>query len=168
LLSRAAFIMMRVIGIGVLVPLSLGALVSGLVQSLGTRWGLIRHYWVLTKLVLTLGATALLLLHQFTAITEAATIAADANALGGAALHQLGLQLLADASLAIVVLVAITIIAVYKPWGRTRFGQRGVAVAPPTRKPWSLRILIGAIVAFVVAFITLHLTGHGMHHRHAH
>jgi hypothetical protein len=52
-LSRAAYLMMAVVGRGALLPLSVGALVSGVVQSLGTKWGLLRHYWVLVKLVLT-------------------------------------------------------------------------------------------------------------------
>jgi hypothetical protein len=36
----------------VLVPLSLGSLLTGLVLSLGTTWGLLRHYWVLIKLLI--------------------------------------------------------------------------------------------------------------------
>jgi len=175
LLSRSAFIAMRVVGIGVLVPLSLGALLSGFVQSLGTKWGLIRNYWVLVKLVLTIVATAALLLHQFAAINEAATIAAQvSSSVRSAALHQLGVQLLADASVAIVVVLAIAAIAVYKPCGPTGFGQRGRVALPvadgavDANKPWSLRVLVAAIVAFVVAFIVLHVSGRGLHHHHAH
>ena len=33
--------------------LSLAALLTGLVLSLGTKWGLFRHYWIVAKLVLT-------------------------------------------------------------------------------------------------------------------
>src|SRR5688572_30117761 len=51
--SRAAFVAMDVIGRWVVVPLSLAALLSGIVQSVATKWGLLRHYWVLIKLVLT-------------------------------------------------------------------------------------------------------------------
>jgi hypothetical protein len=47
---------MDLIGRWVLVPLSLGALASGIVQSIGTKWGLVRHYWVLVKLLLTIAA----------------------------------------------------------------------------------------------------------------
>ena len=69
---RGAYMAMNIIGAYVIVPLSLAALLSGVVQSLGTPWGLFRQYWVVVKLSLTLGATALLLLHQFTAVAEAA------------------------------------------------------------------------------------------------
>jgi DMSO/TMAO reductase YedYZ heme-binding membrane subunit len=40
---RAAYIAMESIGWLVLVPLSLASLLTGLVQSLGTKWGLFRH-----------------------------------------------------------------------------------------------------------------------------
>ena len=46
----------------VILPLSVATVVSGLVQALGTAWGLLRHYWVVFKLVLTAVATVVLLL----------------------------------------------------------------------------------------------------------
>lgn len=117
-IARAAYLMMGVVGRGALLPLSIGALVSGVVQSLGTKWGLFRYYWVVVKLVLTSLAVAGLLLHQATAISEAAKMAADAAApvLASGSLQALGMQLLGDTALALVVLLAITLIAVYKPW----------------------------------------------------
>lgn len=50
---RAAYIAMEFTAWYVIVPLVLAALLTGLVQSLGTTWGLFRHYWVLAKLLLT-------------------------------------------------------------------------------------------------------------------
>lgn len=55
---------MEFIGWFVIVPFSLAALLSGLVQSLGTRWGLFRHWWVLTKFVLTVFAVVILFQHM--------------------------------------------------------------------------------------------------------
>src|SRR5436190_2002841 len=63
--ARAAYLAMNVVGRGVLLPLSVGALTSGIVQSLATKWGLFNHYWVLVKLVLTVFAMTALFLHQF-------------------------------------------------------------------------------------------------------
>lgn len=60
---RGAYVTMNVIGLNLIVPLSFLALLTGLVQSLGTDWGLVRYYWVLVKFVLTMGATMVLLLH---------------------------------------------------------------------------------------------------------
>lgn len=39
------------------------SLVSGVVRALRSRWGLFEHYWVVTKLILNLVATAVLLLY---------------------------------------------------------------------------------------------------------
>lgn len=69
---RAAYLAMNLVGQFIIVPLSLAALLTGLVQSLGSHWGLFRHYWVIVKFTLTIGATLLLLLHQFTAVAGAA------------------------------------------------------------------------------------------------
>src|SRR5216683_2203005 len=60
---RAAYIAIHLTTWFVIVPLSLAALLTGLVQSLGTTWGLFRHYWIVTKLLLTVLATILLLMH---------------------------------------------------------------------------------------------------------
>src|SRR5215208_664603 len=61
---RAAWIAMEVTGWFVIVPLALAALLTGLVMALGTPWGVFRHYWVLITLLLTIFATAVLLLHM--------------------------------------------------------------------------------------------------------
>jgi hypothetical protein len=45
----------------VIVPFALASLLTGLVQSLGTTWGLCRHYWVVFKLLLNVLATLVLL-----------------------------------------------------------------------------------------------------------
>lgn len=156
-LARAALLGMDVVGRGALLPLSLGALVSGIVQSVATKWGLLRHYWVVVKLVLTLFATTALFVHQTTAITEAARLAAEAAAplLHSGRLRELSVQLLADSGLALLVLLTVTLIAVYKPWGVVGYVTR------------SLKLFLAAVTALLVAFIALHLSGHSPH-RHNH
>ena len=42
---RAAYSMLELTGWYVLIPLSFASLATGLIQSLGTKWGLFRHYW---------------------------------------------------------------------------------------------------------------------------
>ena len=61
---RAADLAMELTGWFVIVPLSLASLLTGLVMSLGTRWGLFRHYWVLAKLLINVFATIVLLGHM--------------------------------------------------------------------------------------------------------
>jgi hypothetical protein len=58
---RAAYSAMELTARFVIVPLAFASLLSGLIQSLGTPWGLFRHYWVLVKLLLTIFATIVLL-----------------------------------------------------------------------------------------------------------
>ena len=107
-------------------PLSLGALVTGVVQALGTHWGVRKYYWVLVKLLFTIFATIALLLHQYTAVRQAARrVSGDtADLVPSADLDRLGTQLVADAALATLLLLVVTILSVYKPWGRTRYGRR--------------------------------------------
>src|SRR3954466_2642437 len=62
-LVRASYLAMELTGWCVIVPLSLATLLTGLVQSLGTSWGLFRHYWVVAKLVINLFANVVLLMY---------------------------------------------------------------------------------------------------------
>ena len=116
---RAAWIAMELIGWFVIVPLALAALLTGLVMSLITPWGLFRHYWVLIALVLTVFATAILLLHMPT-VSSQADVARQAD---GATLQRLGGDLF-HPGLGLVVLLVITVLNVYKPRGLTRYGWR--------------------------------------------
>src|SRR5437764_8176909 len=111
---RGAYLAMNLIGRFIIVPLSLVALLTGLVQSLGTHWGLFRHYWVLVKFTLTIGATILLLLHQFTAVARAANGAAGVASGTLPEIGRLGTQLVGDAGLAVLILVVTATLSVYK------------------------------------------------------
>src|SRR5918992_4228775 len=110
---RAAFLAMELLYF-VLVPLALAALLTGVVQALGTTWGLFRHYWVVFKLVLTLLATAVLLGNMSTV----GSLADDAR-MAGMEPPDAGGQLL-HAGVGLVVLVMTAILGLYKPRGLTR------------------------------------------------
>ena len=116
---RAAWIAMEVTGWFAIVPLALAALLTGLVLSLGTPWGLFRHYWVLITLVLTVFATIILLLHMPTV----STLADVAREVDGADLGELGGDLF-HAGGGLLVLLVITALNVYKPRGLTPYGWR--------------------------------------------
>src|SRR5882724_11518948 len=73
---RAAYLAMELTAWFVIVPLAFASLLTGIVQSLGTRWGLFRHWWVLAKLLLTVFATVVLLL-KMKLITYVAGMAAE-------------------------------------------------------------------------------------------
>ena len=119
---RGAYLAIELTAWFVIVPLSLAAPLTGLVQSLGTTWGLFRHYWVLAKLLITIPASAFLLLHM-RAISRVAGVAAETT-LSRGDLGRLRIQLVADAGAALLVLLVATVLSVYKPPGLTRYGQR--------------------------------------------
>jgi hypothetical protein len=120
---RAAYLVMEPIGWLVLVPLALASLVTGLVQSLGTTWGLFRHYWVLFKLLINVFATIVLLMYMQT-LRSLGDVAAETTLAGDDldSLRSPSPALHAGAAL-LLLLVAATL-AVYKPRGMTPYGQR--------------------------------------------
>ncbi len=117
---RGAYLVMEPAAWFVLVPLAFASLLTGIVQSLGTPWGLVRHYWVLFKLLITLLATTVLLIYMETFRYMAGTAADPSVDLSvvrnpSPMLH---------AVLAILVLLVATVLAVYKPRGMTPYGRR--------------------------------------------
>jgi hypothetical protein len=119
---RADYLAMELIGWYVIVPFSIAALLAGLVQSLGTEWGLFRHYWVLVKFVLTVACIGFLLLHM-QLVSYLSSVAADITA-SSADLRDLRIQLVGDAGAALLVLLVATALSIYKPRGMTRRGRR--------------------------------------------
>jgi hypothetical protein len=159
---------MNLIGEAVIVPMSLIALVTGLIQGLGTRWGLFKYRWVTTKLLLTVGATLLLLLHQFKVVAPAAKriSALAVGTLPDGTFAPLGTQLVVDASLALLVLLMTTMLSVYKPWGLSAYGrssQGAVLRGSVERRNSRLKIAIfvGAVLAGLIA---KHLATGGLSH----
>jgi len=117
---RAVYLVMEPTGRYVLVPFAVASLLTGVLQSLGTAWGLFRHYWVLFKLLINAGALVILVMYTQT-LTYLAGIAADPD---GPASALRSPTVLIHAILALVMLVLATVLAVYKPRGRIRDGFR--------------------------------------------
>lgn len=119
---RAAYLAMELIARLVIVPAAFASMLTGLIQSLGTPWGLFRHYWVLLKLLLTVFASIILLV-KMELIGYAAALAAETT-LSRADLRAAGLQLAVHAAGGLLVLLVTTALSVYKPTGMTRYGWR--------------------------------------------
>ena len=117
---RGAYLVMEPAAWLVLVPLAFASLLTGLVQALGTTWGLFRHYWVLFKLLINVACTVVLLVYMET-FRLMAGVAADPSAELSAVRN--GSPVLHGA-LALVLLLAATVLAVYKPRGVTPYGRR--------------------------------------------
>jgi hypothetical protein len=186
---RATYSAMELTARFVIVPLAVASLLSGIVESLGTPWGLFRHYWVLAKLLLTTFAT-IVLLAKMPLIGYAARRAAETTS-SSTDLRAAGTQLAVHATGGLLVLLVITALSVYKPWGLTGYGQRkqqerrfeprrspqtiGVKAMPSPDNKTSggvlsrgLRISLaaGIVALVVVVHISMHLAGHGFHHGH--
>ena len=178
---HAAYLSMELIGWYVIVPFSLATLLTGLVEALGTQWGLFRHYWILVKFLLTTGATIVLLRHM-QAVSRMSGLAAE-TALSSADFRALRIQLVVHAAGGLLVLLAATTLSVYKPWGMTRYGRRkqherrkvsqvdllsypdssvgsgqGSTISTPR---WVYVVGIHAI-GLVLLFVVLHFTGGGL------
>jgi hypothetical protein len=171
---RGAYLVMAPAAWFVLVPLAHASLVSGIALSLGTPWGLLRHYWVVSKLVITAFSTVILMIYMGT-FRQMAAVAADP-------VVELGLvrnpSPLLHAILALVLLLAATVLAIYKPFGLTPYGARhqararagadlltstavqAVAKEKPRRVEYLLWIVALAILALI---IVSHLLGSGTH-----
>ena len=117
---RGAYLVMEPAAWFVLVPLAFASLLTGLVQALGTAWGVFRHYWVLFKLLINVFATGVLLIYLET-FSLMAGVAADPSADLDVVRNA---SPLLHATLALLLLLVATILAVYKPPGLTRYGRR--------------------------------------------
>ena len=100
-------------------PLAFSSLLTGVILSLGSRWRLLRHYWAVVSFLLTTVAAVVLALHMPTVSSTAARARAATDktlfTLGGDLFH---------ASLALVLLLAVQVLNVYKPAGVTPYGWR--------------------------------------------
>jgi hypothetical protein len=119
---RAAYLTMELIGWYALVPLAFASLVTGLVQALGTVWGVFRHYWVVFKLLINLFATIVLLMYMQTlsSLADMAEAASSGEDLSGLRSP----SPLLHAGAALLLLLVAAALAVYKPRGLTPYGQR--------------------------------------------
>ena len=120
---RAVYIAMEATGRYVVVPLSLASLLTGLVQALGTPWGLFRHYWVVAKLVINVLATVVLLMYMQT-LDYFAGIAARTPFTAGDLRELRSPSHVVHAGAALVLLLVAVVLSVYKPRGLTGYGRR--------------------------------------------
>jgi hypothetical protein len=120
-LARACFVANAVIAQYVILPFVVAAIAIGVVQALTTPWGLIRHYWILVKLYMTI-AIWLVLLIQLKNISDLATVLLAGNdAIQG--IGSLKQSQLIHAAAGLASLVAIVAISVVKPRGLTAYGR---------------------------------------------
>ena len=163
---RGAYLLMAPAAWFVLVPLAHASLLSGIALSLGTTWGLLRYYWVVVKLGITVFATVILLIYMGT-FRQMAGVAAD---------PVMDLAVVRNASpivhaiLALVLLLTATVLGVYKPFGMTDFGKRKLAnagtaaVLDAGSTPVWIYVAGAVAIGLALLVVILHLTGANLAH----
>ncbi len=122
-LVRAAYLTMELTGWFILLPLALASLLTGLLQSLGTTWGLVRHYWVLFKLLMNVAAVLGLLLYM-RALGELARLASNQSVAGGNLIDLRNPSPMIHSVATLLLLLVAVALSVYKPRGMTGYGRR--------------------------------------------
>jgi hypothetical protein len=114
--------------VAILVPwtvpaLSLLIVTTGVLLGLGTKWGLVRYWWVAVKLVISLILTALVFVSLLPAVTAIEVTAGTSGDEVRAALGQPTNFLFPPIVSGLSLLTAV-VLSVTKPWGRRSRGSR--------------------------------------------
>jgi hypothetical protein len=176
---------MEVTGRYAIAPFCLASLLTGLVMSLGTEWGLFRRYWGMANSLLTMIPTFVLFgfiqtLGYIGALAADTTMPIDE-------LHKLSWSLALHSGGGWLVLLAATLLSIYKPWGMTphrlrkRREKREVLLADlPSHSETGIEIIlrsnsrtplwvlvIGSLaIVMTLPFLVAHLAGGGMQNHH--
>lgn len=115
ILRHACYLLIERLDYALVIPLAFSSLITGVVISVATKWGLLRHWWVLVKLVLTI---VVILFSTFGVgvFVERNIAATTANPLVPS---PLGPALVVGAVLNLVAFLFMTRISISKPWPRT-------------------------------------------------
>lgn len=119
---------MKVFTDWLVIPLALLTLLSGLLLSLGTPWGLARHRWVYTKFWLTLATTVASTFALRPGVDDTAAAVAAGEPLASST------DLIAGPLVSLSAYLFMTVVSVLKPWGPTRRGRRLRAAHEAGRK----------------------------------
>lgn len=123
--TQAAYRAMAIFTRGVVQPVAIATLVTGVILSLGTKWGLFQHTWIVVKLVLTVATVLNGMLNLGPAVERAIALTANASAAAPPDLGTTALVAMAVPGVNVLMLGAATVISVYKPWGRLGRGRSG-------------------------------------------
>ncbi|MEU3454227.1 DUF2269 domain-containing protein [Micromonospora sp. NPDC006766] len=107
-------------------PLSVAVWLVGLASALLTPWGLLRWRWVLVKFAITTAMLGLVLLLLTPTVRRLGTLGPDLAARDR-------LDLVIPPMVSSTLLIVMTVLSTYKPWGRLR------PAAPAARLPAALK-----------------------------
>lgn len=159
--AQATYVAMEISTLYIIIPFCIASFITGLIQALGTKWGLFKYYWIIVKLFLTIVMTALLFLH-LKPISYLSGVAMDMSSYKIEASHTL-IDLIVKASAAVLGLIIITTISIYKPWGRVQrlkeINGNDEGIHRNRRIRMYLLFALGLVITF---FIIMHLLNGGV------
>lgn len=119
-IAAGSYQALRLFAVWPLLVAGLVCLASGIALGVGTKYGLVRYWWVAVKLVLNILLTVLGLIALRPGVEDAA-VYGSLLTIGGAvgpAPNLVAAPIVSPTCLLIAVLLAV-----YKPWGRTQKGR---------------------------------------------
>lgn len=111
----ACYAAIHVIDLYAVIPAAFGALLTGVVVSLGTKWGLLRHWWVVAKLVLTVAVIVFSTFGIGLWVERSLEIAPLSSPHAS--------QIIVGACGNVVAFLVMTALSIYKPRGLTGLGR---------------------------------------------
>ena len=151
---RATSLAMGITAWFVILPFAVATLGTGVAQALASAWGLLRHYWIVFKLFLTLVATVVLVV-KLAPINE---LAAAAYNMDLSATSGLRTSLLVHAAGGFVILLGAAVLGIYKPAGRTPWAGKREAM------PGWVKASVVPTFILIVLLVAMVLVGkHGPH-----
>lgn len=108
-LRHACYQSIKLIDIGVVIPLAALTVISGVVLSIIARWGLLTYWWVSTKALLTIAVILLSVVGLGVWVEQGIDAGPELTASAG--------LLVAGAAGNVIAFVLMTWLSVAKPWG---------------------------------------------------
>ncbi|MFD3257278.1 hypothetical protein ACE3MQ_01555 [Paenibacillus lentus] len=151
---RSAFQIMTLIANYIVVPVAFASLLSGITISLGTGWGLFRHYWILFKLVFTVIAVFMLIAYILE-LSHAVSIASQSTwSSADITILKDSIHIVHPSGGLLIVLVA-TVLSVYKPKGMTKYGWRKQQEIKSSGEPYKTALWIKIVGSAVIGMLLL-------------
>lgn len=122
-IRHPAYELMHVFDRALNIPLALLTLATGILISMRTKWGLLRHWWVAAKLAITVAAVIFAGAFMRTLVIAAGKGTAD----GHGDYNAPTVAIIIGACVMNVAFITATLLSTVKPWGRIRRGVDGEA-----------------------------------------
>ncbi|MDX2937324.1 PDR/VanB family oxidoreductase [Streptomyces ipomoeae] len=145
---HSSYVLMNTFDVALAIPSVFLAIITGVVVSLGTPWGLVKHRWVLAKLIIALSLPVLATFEGEWIDTLAARTENPAAEPG-----ETGILLVGAMSLFLALLWTAVILSVFKPGGKTRWGRR----EGRRRRPSETAVTVAAVQPVADGIIALDL-----------